>query len=194
MHVLLSQVLLLAVTLGGQEPIVYQEGFESGEAKWSVWAKNAERPCTVNFVGPTDEKAFAGKRSLKLDLTFHEGSYCYFGAPVKVPAAGDLRLSGYLNVDEMPAEVRVGLGWNVSLPPSGHSGCAAIETLQWEGYREGVDDTRYLATLLEAIRTAEPGQKDVAEAARRWLVEVDVSGDLDAIRREMIGWILELGR
>ncbi|MFH1920875.1 MAG: hypothetical protein ABIP48_13480, partial [Planctomycetota bacterium] len=68
-----------------------------------------------------------------------------------------------------------------------------IDTLQWEGYREGVDDTRYLATLLEAIRSAAPKKKPLAEAAQKWLDELDVSGDLDAIRASLIDWILKLG-
>ena len=69
---------------------------------------------------------------------------------------------------------------------------APIDTLQWEGYREGVDDTRYLATLLHAIGNSAPNQESAADAARRWLDEVDIDGDLDAIRSGMVEWILKL--
>jgi len=114
----------------GEEPVVYYEDFESGQPQWRIWTQNAENACTVNYVGPTSEKAFAGKRSLKLDLTFQAGSYCYWsGKPLKIPCAGDLKLSGYLYVEQLPPGVRLGLGYNVVFPPSGHSGCSTIETL-----------------------------------------------------------------
>jgi len=67
-----------------------------------------------------------------------------------------------------------------------------IDTLQWEGYREGVDDTRYLATLLEAIRAAGPEKKPLADAAQGWLDALDPTGDLDAIRTRFIDWIPKL--
>ena len=67
-----------------------------------------------------------------------------------------------------------------------------IDTLQWEGYREGVDDTRYLATLLDAIDKAGPVRAKDADAARQWLDTLDINGDLDAIRAQMIDWILQL--
>ncbi len=67
-----------------------------------------------------------------------------------------------------------------------------IDTVQWEGYREGVDDTRYLATLLTAIDNAPPNKADIATSARRWLNDLDINGDLDAIRAKMIAWILKL--
>jgi hypothetical protein len=67
-----------------------------------------------------------------------------------------------------------------------------VDTVQWEGYREGVDDTRYLATLLRAIDRSPPGRRSDADAARRWLNDLDIDGDLDAIRSAMIDWILKL--
>ena len=67
-----------------------------------------------------------------------------------------------------------------------------IDTLQWEGYREGVDDIRYLATLLSAIDQAGSSKSKDADAARQWLDTLDINGDLDAIRTQMIDWILKL--
>ena len=67
-----------------------------------------------------------------------------------------------------------------------------IDTLQWEGYREGVDDTRYLATLLDAIDRVDSSRASDADAARRWLDDVDIDGDLDVIRAEMVAWIMKL--
>jgi len=69
-----------------------------------------------------------------------------------------------------------------------------IDTLQWEGAREGVDDTRYLATLNDAI--AMNADSDVAKEATAWLAalkEVPV-GRMDAVqvREAMAGYVLAL--
>ncbi len=70
-----------------------------------------------------------------------------------------------------------------------------VGTIQWEGFREGVDDVRYLTTLMAAVEEAkEAGGKRarLAEATESWIQEIDPGGDLDAIRQEMIRRILEL--
>jgi len=69
-----------------------------------------------------------------------------------------------------------------------------IDTIQWEGYREGIDDLRYLATLRKAIEKAEKaGGEEKAKAARAFIGTMDIKkGDLSVLRNEMIGWILEL--
>ncbi len=122
--------LLPASADAAEPPVVYHEGFETGDTEWTIWAKNTDEPCEVHSAGPTTEKAFAGKRSLKLDLTLHDGNYCYWSGPrVKIPSVGDLKLSGYLFVESLPPGVHVGLGRNIIFPPSGHSGCSTIESL-----------------------------------------------------------------
>ncbi len=73
-----------------------------------------------------------------------------------------------------------------------------IDTIQWEGYREGIDDLRYLGTLRKAVADAERGpseraHRDAAEA-RRFLERIDVSGDLYALREGMIRRIRRLRR
>ena len=70
-----------------------------------------------------------------------------------------------------------------------------IDTIQWEGYREGIDDLRYLATLRKAIETAKKsgGHKaKLAQQAQAFVAAMDVSGDLYALRDKMIAWILRL--
>lgn len=119
-----------AIATTTNAPTIYVEGFESETARWKIWAKDVDDPCTVYSVGPTTERAFSGKRSLKLDLTFHEGNYCYWsGDQVKIPCAGDLKLSGYMYVEQLSSGIHVGLGRNIIFPPSGHSGCDTIATL-----------------------------------------------------------------
>ena len=62
-----------------------------------------------------------------------------------------------------------------------------LDKLSWEGYREGYDDARYLATLQDAIAKAKAAGKHPRLVARtqRWLGDVTVNADLDAWRWEM---------
>ena len=72
-----------------------------------------------------------------------------------------------------------------------------IDTLQWEGYREGVDDIRY-ATLLHglAAKAAAATNLDTVYAGRKaqqWFALFDKdSADLSTARLEMIRMILQL--
>lgn len=72
-----------------------------------------------------------------------------------------------------------------------------VDTIAWEGYREGMDDLRYATTLKLAIEAAkQSGRPDILERANqadRWLETLDVSlADLDDVRRQMIEHILRL--
>ncbi len=69
-----------------------------------------------------------------------------------------------------------------------------IGTIQWEGYREAVDDMRYIATLQKAIERARNAKTTagVAADAARWLDGIDPQGDLDAIRQQAAEWIMRL--
>ena len=66
-----------------------------------------------------------------------------------------------------------------------------IDTVAWEGYREAVDDIRYASTLALAIR--ENPAHPQAVAAKAFLDGVTgEEPDLDAVRREIVAWILKL--
>ena len=74
-----------------------------------------------------------------------------------------------------------------------------LDTPHWEGFREGVDDVRYLTTLLRKLGEASgrfPTDPLIPET-HAWLGKIDVAnGDLDGIRREMarrITAIMNLG-
>ena len=68
-----------------------------------------------------------------------------------------------------------------------------IDTIQWEGYREGVNDLKYL-TALQAAIIAYPGS--TATAANNWLTSLKTTDldtvDLDVIRGQMIDYILAI--
>ena len=62
-----------------------------------------------------------------------------------------------------------------------------LDTLSWEGYREGYDDARYLATLQNTMAKARAAgkQTELVAQTRRWLDSITVDANLDAWRREM---------
>jgi hypothetical protein len=101
-------------------PYSYREGWEAEGPELALWAKNGES--TVAFAGPSEDRAFEGKRSYKLDVTLNGGSYHYFGVPLRVPCSGKLKLSGRLYLGE-GTTATVGFGSNMVYPPSTHSGC-----------------------------------------------------------------------
>lgn len=66
-----------------------------------------------------------------------------------------------------------------------------ISTVQWEGFREGIDDVRYLSTLLNEIDNLKTSGVDVSEA-EQWVNSIDPSGDLDQLRQTIIDKIIYL--
>ena len=65
-----------------------------------------------------------------------------------------------------------------------------IDTIAWEGVREGIDDTRYMAALQQAISAAaDPG---AAGRAQAWLDELSLVANMDEIRSGTVEWILRL--
>ncbi len=65
-----------------------------------------------------------------------------------------------------------------------------IDTIQWEGFREGVNDVRYLTTLLKYINLAKAqtgNTYNLGVQAENWINTADLAyGDLNQIRKEMI--------
>lgn len=67
-----------------------------------------------------------------------------------------------------------------------------VGTIQWEGFREAVDDVRYVTTLEDAIATAPPEKAELAREAKQWLDNLDPAGDLYEIREKMANFIERL--
>ncbi len=71
-----------------------------------------------------------------------------------------------------------------------------IDTVQWEGFREGVDDVRYLATLAAILETEEGTGSIYADAASSWLAQLRGlplgQSDPDEIRAQAVAHILAL--
>ena len=72
-----------------------------------------------------------------------------------------------------------------------------VDTLQWGGYREGIDDLRYM-TVLEARLAEFRADEPRAARAREWLAQLrrgDINADAadcDAIRATLVDFILAL--
>jgi hypothetical protein len=68
-----------------------------------------------------------------------------------------------------------------------------IDTIQWEGFREGVDDVRYLSTLLDLLKQRRSEGRDVSEIDS-WLAGIKqsslVDADLDQVRADIVARIL----
>ena len=62
-----------------------------------------------------------------------------------------------------------------------------LDTLSWEGYREGYDDARYLATLQNAITQCRTTGRRLGliTGVETWLDNLPTDIDLDSWRREM---------
>jgi hypothetical protein len=126
---LLPLALLGSLALGADlplKPYSYHETFEGQAPAVALWASRGSEP-TVNFLGSSDEQAFEGKRSLKLDVTFGDSSYYYFGLPLRVPMAGKLTISARLMLGQ-GNQAHAGFGINANYPPTSHSGCGSIES------------------------------------------------------------------
>ena len=66
-----------------------------------------------------------------------------------------------------------------------------IDTVQWAGFREGVDDVRYMTTLENLIANSD--DKATADEAQAWLDALEPkTADLDDVRARMVEWIGKL--
>jgi len=125
----LMAVTIAPVVLAAELPLApfsYVEGFEGATPPLTLWASRGTPP-TVNFLGASTEKASEGTKSLKIDVTFGDSTYYYYGLPLNVPVEGKLRISARLWVADAN-ENNVGFGTNLNFPPTTHSGCAPIES------------------------------------------------------------------
>ncbi|MCX6149929.1 MAG: hypothetical protein NTX22_05325 [Ignavibacteriales bacterium] len=65
-----------------------------------------------------------------------------------------------------------------------------ISTIQWEGFREGIDDVRYLSTLLNKIDQLKASGINTA-SLDQFINAINTYGDLDLLRSQIISKIIE---
>jgi len=69
-----------------------------------------------------------------------------------------------------------------------------IDTIHYEAFREGVYDTRYMATLqkrLDEVK-ASGAAPDLVKDIEKWLVDFSVNDDMEEVRRRMADFIIQL--
>ena len=73
-----------------------------------------------------------------------------------------------------------------------------VDTLQWEGVREGVDDVRYLTTLRlvisKAKKSVNPKTIELAKKTEKWLADLNVEGDLQKLRYKIAEKIIAINK
>lgn len=93
----------------------------------------------------------------------------------------------YWDIYGSPKNNRVYAGWllwkskldgAVAVVPGAADGQSLVNTLQWEGFREGIDDTRYATTLMAASREVKDALK--AGTTRNAAKAKKVSDDTDS--------------
>lgn len=175
-------VMLVAVAVIGTaaaqelplQPYSYVEGFEGEAPNIVLWASRGTPP-TIATLAPSTEKAFEGSKSLKIDVTFGDSSYYYFGLPMRVPAAGKLKISARLWVAE-GTQNNVGFGVNVVFPPTTESGCGPIQSFreptgEWKLIEADVVDLgRATADSVMSRYARGVKGKDVAVVLDRWAI------------------------
>lgn len=69
-----------------------------------------------------------------------------------------------------------------------------IDTLAWEGFREGVDDVRYVTTLEKLLRHVDPSVDKTAADAKSFLdgLREELPRDLSLVRRTITEYIMKL--
>lgn len=69
-----------------------------------------------------------------------------------------------------------------------------IDTLAWEGFREGVDDVRYVTTLEKLLGHVDPSVDKTAADAKSFLdgLRKELPRELDLVRRTIIDYIMKL--
>ena len=96
----------------------------------------------------------------------------------------------HIQGDLRPGEIRQGGYGYVIRTEDG-----VLDKLRWEAFREGVDDIRYLTTLIDVLGrvTGTYGKEPLIAETLKWLTDVDVrKADLQATRLEMARRIIAL--
>lgn len=100
---------------------VYSEGFEGAGDPVEIEGSPAEY--TVNYKGVTGEKAFSGKQSYKIDITFNSGAYATFRIPVQIFSEGNLKFTARIYVDgKSSGSVKLGPGYGIIPDFPGYDG------------------------------------------------------------------------
>lgn len=139
--------------------------------------------------GPENPDVFRRLEGLARYKKNYDGSYNYKLYSQLHPTLYKRQKSNVWN-DFMDNEFR---GFNLIYPTAG----GPIDTLAWEGYREGIDDVRYATLLKQLADEAMAGDNYKAALVAKkaliwlWLMDADTA-DLNSVRLEMIDHIMKI--
>lgn len=139
--------------------------------------------------GPENPDVFRRWEGLARYKENYDGSFNYKYFSQLHPTLYERQKANVWN-DFLGTEFR---GFNMVYPVA----TGVIDTLAWEGFREGIDDVRY-ATLLkmeaqQAMESKNAHARAEAKKALMWLELLDAKkADLNSARQEMIEYILKI--
>lgn len=139
--------------------------------------------------GPENPDVFRRWEGLARYKANYDGSYNYKYYSQLHPVLWEKQKANVWN-DFLGGQFR---GFNLVYPTAD----GVIDTLAWEGFREGIDDIRYATKLKQeadrAIKSGNVEAKHAAKKALMWLELLDDrTADLNAVRSEMIEYILKI--
>jgi hypothetical protein len=139
--------------------------------------------------GPENPDVFRRWEGMARYKAFFDGSYNYKYFSQLHPTLWEKQKANVWN-DFLGGQFR---GFNLVYPTSD----GVIDTLAWEGFREGIDDIRYATKLKQeaarAIKSGNVKAKHAAKKALMWLELLDdQTADLNMARSEMIEYILKI--
>jgi len=139
--------------------------------------------------GPENPDVFRRMEGLARYKAHYDGSFNYLYYRALHPTLHEKHKANVWN-DMMGGPFRP---FNLVYPTAN----GVIDTIAWEGFREGIDDVRYATRLkLDAAKAIASGKVDAIYAAKKalmWLELLDArSADLNAARLETIEHILKI--
>ena len=148
-----------------ERQILFHLGFKAGEEGLSRWWDNGD--FTVNFAGLSEERAFKGKSSFKIDITFKTGTSCYWKGPqFYIPLKGNPRVRGALYVQKGNAE-KISIGYSLNAGAGDMCGsCRQVQQLPsgWIEWESNLEPTVYDMDHVERVAVyikGAPGERVV---------------------------------
>jgi hypothetical protein len=180
----------IKIGCAGHNPLLYKGGYTYSLHPFGGFPGEVERTRPWNIIGDRYVGFYAGQ---------------HIGAENPVLARRQQGLLGYLSSCSMLYNYEFAYGpWNDRANETYKPMVLAymtrkglVDTLAWEGFREGVDDMRYATKLLQLAKAAiESGNTErmlEGRKVRQYMALLDGSTmDLNATRAEMINYILKL--
>ena len=196
---------------------------EATPPQWVQTYAGVNAPSKTTFLGVTDEEARSGTHSFKIQVRFAadgETPCAYFCLPFDIPRWSEIKARFYIKLEGPDktwqhhglfggivrnkwrnmniSGVRTGTdnGWEnpcFAMAWPTWSG-KPIDTIIYEAFREGIYDTRYLATLQKHLQQAQAqaAAPELVARVETWLDTFSVHDDLQQVRRQMADWTIAL--